>query len=153
MSHGLLEILRYFFLALLWLFFLYAARMVLVEVRRARLETAAVAEVSVTEPRPHEREVRLRLRVVEPAEDAGRVIELEHEATFGRSPACTIPLADDNFASSVHARVFRDGGDVFIEDLNSTNGTFVNEVRVSSPRELRRGDEITIGHTVLEVAR
>ena len=153
MSHGLLEILRYFFLALIWLFFLYAARMAIVEVRRARLETVSGPEPGTIDARGAGREVRIRLRIVEPPEAAGRMIELEHEATFGRSPACTVPLEHDHFASSVHARIFREGGEVLVEDLNSTNGTFVNGARVNGPREVHRGDEITIGHTVLEVAR
>jgi hypothetical protein len=153
MSHGLLEILRYFFLALLWLFFLYAARMVLVEVRRGRAEVVPVTELGPIEGRAAGREVRVRLRVVEPPELRGRVYELEHEATFGRSTACTVPLEGDTFASSVHARIFREAGEVLIEDLNSTNGTFVNEERLETPQVLKRGDEVMIGHTVFEVAR
>jgi len=152
-SHGLLEVLRYFLLGLLWLFFLYAGRLVIVEVRRGRKESEAGAEPAPHELRAHERPVTIRLRVIEPPASRGRVYELEHEATFGRSPACTVPLGGDTYASSVHARIFRESGEVFVEDLNSKNGTLLNEERLEGPRRLRRGDRLKIGATTFEVAR
>ncbi|HUY30375.1 MAG TPA: FHA domain-containing protein [Acidimicrobiales bacterium] len=165
MSHGLLEILRFFLLALIWLFFVYAARIVLVEVRRSRAERAA-AEVAgpagaagaATKGRPPpsqpaERGGSLKLRIVEPAERRGVAFELGGEITLGRSPGCAVSLEGDTFASSVHARVFRRDGETWLEDLGSTNGTFVNGERVATPVRLRRGDRLKVGHTLLEVGR
>jgi FHA domain len=69
--------------------------------------------------------------------------------TLGRTDDNDIPLPGDEFASSSHARLEprRDG--VWIEDIGSTNGTFVNGERVLQPRRLRGGDVIKIGETDL----
>ena len=144
MSHGLVEVLRYFLLALLWLFFLYASRMVLVDVRRSR----ATAQASRSEE-----PVALHLRVLEPKEHRGQNFTLENDVTLGRSPACVVVLANDSYASSVHARVYRLDGEVWLEDLGSTNGTFINEERLGDPVRLQRGDKVKVGSTVLEVRR
>ena len=62
-------------------------------------------------------------------------------------------LPDDGFVSTVHARVFRRGDEVFVEDLGSRNGTFLNGDRVATPTRLRRGDRVQFGQTVAEVTR
>ncbi len=62
-------------------------------------------------------------------------------------------LEDDTFTSSVHARVYRRNGELWLEDLGSTNGTWLNDARVSEPERLQRGDHVKIGSTILEVAR
>ncbi|MGA2805284.1 MAG: FHA domain-containing protein [Acidimicrobiales bacterium] len=150
MPHSLLELLRYSLLAAIWLLFVYAARMVWVEVRRSRAEqpqAAASAPVAV------DKSLVLRLRVVDPPQRRGRVFELGEEVTVGRSPGCAVPLDDDTFASSIHARVFRRSGELWIEDLGSTNGTFLNDERLEVPTRLRRGDRVKVGSTILEVAR
>jgi pSer/pThr/pTyr-binding forkhead associated (FHA) protein len=150
MPHSLLELLRYSLLAAIWLFFVYAARMVWVEVRRSRaeqLQAPAAAPVAV------DKSLVLRLRVVDPPQRRGRVFELGEEVTVGRSPGCAVPLDDDTFASSIHARVFMRSGELWIEDLGSTNGTFLNDERLEVPTRLRRGDRVKVGSTILEVAR
>jgi len=151
MPHSLLSILRYFLLAAIWLFFIYAARMVWVEVRRSRAEQAAQNPVAA--PVLGDKALALRLRVVDPPQRRGRVFELGDEVTVGRSPGCAVSLDDDTFASSIHARVFRRSGELWIEDLGSTNGTFLNDERLESPSRLRRGDRVKVGSTILEVAR
>jgi pSer/pThr/pTyr-binding forkhead associated (FHA) protein len=157
MSHGLLQILRFFLLALVWLFFLYAARMVLVEVRRGRSDRAAADAPREPErartAAPAERGGALRLRIVEPPERRGTAFDLGNETTLGRSPGCAVPLDGDTFASSVHARVYRRDGETWLEDLGSTNGTFLNGKRVAAPVQIRRGDRVKVGSTLLEVGR
>jgi pSer/pThr/pTyr-binding forkhead associated (FHA) protein len=152
MPHGLLEILRYFLLALLWLFFLYAARMVLVEVRRSRAERPTLPEVVVVPPQA-DTAPRLHLRVVDPPQRRGRIYDLGDEITLGRSSGCAVALEDDTFASTVHARVFQRNGELWLEDLGSTNGTYLNEARLGTPARLQRGDRVKVGTTILEVAR
>lgn len=147
MTHGLLEILKYFFLALLWLFFLYAARMVLVDSRRTR--QAADVDEGARDDRA-ERRPTIHLRITD-GEYRGETIEVAGELTFGRSPACSVSLTQDTFASSVHARIYVQGNNAIVEDLGSTNGTFVNDERIDEPVPVDRGDRVQIGSTVLEV--
>lgn len=155
MSRGLLEVLRYFFLALIWLFVAYALRTTVAELRRGRFLRAARLGGTGSAERGGAPVARssARLRVVEPREQRGQVIELTSELTLGRAPGCGVVLGDDGFASSLHARVFPRDGEVWVEDLGSTNGTFVNEERLDAPTRLRRGDRLRLGRTVLEVAR
>jgi pSer/pThr/pTyr-binding forkhead associated (FHA) protein len=61
-----------------------------------------------------------------------------------------VSVPDDAYMSQVHARVYMDDGDVFVEDLNSTNGTFINGEQVHGTRQLFHGDRLQVGHTVLE---
>ena len=134
MPHSLLEILRYS----------------LLEVRRSRAEQA---QAPPSAPVVVDKALELRLRVVDPPQRRGRVFELGDEVTVGRSPGCAVPLDDDTFASSIHARVFRRSGELWLEDLGSTNGTWVNDERLDNPVRLRRGDRVKVGSTILEVAR
>jgi pSer/pThr/pTyr-binding forkhead associated (FHA) protein len=69
---------------------------------------------------------------------------------IGRAPACTLVL-DDDYSSSRHARLFAEGGEWFVEDLGSTNGTFLDEQRVTSPLPVRPGARVRIGQSVLEL--
>ncbi|MGW9004141.1 FHA domain-containing protein FhaB/FipA [Brevibacterium casei] len=69
--------------------------------------------------------------------------------TFGRAPDNTIVIGDD-FASSHHARIIARGGAWVLEDLSSTNGTFVDGSKITAPFDLGIGNQITIGHTTLE---
>jgi pSer/pThr/pTyr-binding forkhead associated (FHA) protein len=92
-----------------------------------------------------------RLVVVKsPTLRAGERHELDSTAlTVGRSSANDIELRDDGFASASHARFEprRDG--VWLEDVGSTNGTFVNGVRLGGPRKLAPGDLVRVGDTDL----
>lgn len=151
MPHALLHVLRYFLLGFLWLFFLYAVRMVYVEIRRSRAERFAPPPVSGYGA---DQAVPLKLRVVDPPQRRGRTFDLGDEVTLGRSSGCAIPLEDDTFTSSVHARVFQRSGEYWLEDLGSTNGTWLNEERLSDgPMRLQRGDRMKVGSTTLEVTR
>jgi hypothetical protein len=75
------------------------------------------------------------------------VLPLTGRVTIGRLGSIELPVADTK-ASREHARVFEQGGDWHVVDLNSTNGTLVNGAKITR-RALRPGDEITIGNTVL----
>jgi pSer/pThr/pTyr-binding forkhead associated (FHA) protein len=94
-----------------------------------------------------------KLRIVEPPDRKGRVYELGDELTVGRASGCQVSFPDDTFVSQLHARIFRRDGQLFVEDLGSTNGTFLNRKKVSAPVALRRGDRLQVGKTVLEVTR
>ena len=94
-----------------------------------------------------------RVRVIEPPERKGQEFELGDELTVGRAAGCSVSIPDDTFVSQLHARVFRRDGDLWLEDLGSTNGTFLNDKKVSAPVVMHRGDLLKIGKTVLEVTR
>ena len=166
MTDSLLNILKYALLALLYLFFARVLWAVWSEVRGPRPGTAPVpASNRVVAPIPAAAPVKqrtagkppkakrgavVRLIVLEPKVRKGTAIGLANEVTFGRAPGCTISVPDDTFVSQVHARVFNDAGNIIIEDLGSTNGTYVNANRITAPLMLNKGDRIQIGGTVLE---
>jgi len=93
------------------------------------------------------------LRVLAPEERRGELVPIDTEITVGRGGGCALVLADDQYASTVHARVFRRGNDLFVADLESRNGTFVNGKRISSTTKLRKGDQLQFGGTVCDVSR
>lgn len=95
--------------------------------------------------RPHELVVHHRDRSPE-------VVGLDGSAVaLGRSPGGV--RIDDPYASERHARIERGGTDWVLVDLGSTNGTFLNAVRLTEPATLAAGDQIGIGDTVVEVRR
>ncbi len=94
---------------------------------------------------------RLRqLKALEPSALRGRSYPLSDEVTLGRAAGCQVPL-DDAYASQVHARVFQRDGQWYVEDLGSTNGTYLNRRRVAGPMVISRRDKLQIGNTVLEM--
>ena len=96
---------------------------------------------------------QLFLEVVEPPDQAGRAFNLQDELTVGRSPGCGVPTTYDAYSSTLHARLYRRGDQLMVEDLGSTNGTYVNSERIAKPTKLARGDLLQIGATVFEVTR
>jgi hypothetical protein len=152
-SDPALAIIKYVFLALLYLFFLRVIRAVWAEIREPRLITAA--ELEHPPPSPFEvgrgRAQRWDLVVTAPDELRGQTFPVDDEVTVGRSPGCGISLPSDSFASNMHARVFQRDGDVWVEDLGSTNGTLLNGHRVAGAVPLRRGDSIQVGRTTLQL--
>ena len=91
-----------------------------------------------------------RLVVDQPVSKKGVTFDLGPEITVGRAAGCQIALIDDTYVSQLHARVFERSGQVYVEDLGSTNGTYVNGHRVSAPTPMHKGDSLQIGSTVLE---
>src|SRR5215210_8051989 len=81
---------------------------------------------------------------IEAPDGARQQVALENEITIGRTSLAQI-VVDDAQLSRVHATVWREGDDVWIQDENSTNGTFVNGERISTERKLNEGDEILLG--------
>jgi len=149
---SLLTILKYCFLALLYLFFLRVLRAVWAEVSGPRV---AAATGPATRPaRPRSTGGRggtgARLRVIEPADHKGQTYELADELTVGRAGGCQITL-DDTYVSQLHARVYRRDGQLYVEDLGSTNGTYLNRKKVTAPIAIRKGDRLQIGKTVMEL--
>jgi pSer/pThr/pTyr-binding forkhead associated (FHA) protein len=91
-----------------------------------------------------------RLVVIEPRARKGLSFAVTNEVTIGRAAGCTVSIPDDTFMSQLHARVFRQDGEAYVEDLDSTNGSFLNGNKLSLALQIRKGDRIQIGNTVLE---
>ena len=91
-----------------------------------------------------------RLVVVESPElESGSSLEISRELLAGRDVSSDVRLPADGYASGRHARFVRGEEADVVEDLNSTNGTFVNGERLAGSRPLRDGDLITLGQTQL----
>jgi pSer/pThr/pTyr-binding forkhead associated (FHA) protein len=93
-----------------------------------------------------------KLAVIEGEQLKGRTFEIGDELLIGRADTCNLVL-DDAYVSQMHARVFTKDGEPMVEDLGSTNGTYLNRSRISSPMPLHRGDQLKIGKTVLELRK
>jgi hypothetical protein len=149
LSQTALDILKYSFLALLFLFLARVVRVVVLELRSPAL--VGVGEVGAGGRAP--KKGGGRLRILEPADRKGETYSLSGELTVGRGGGCAVVLPNDQFVSTVHARLFRRGDDLFVEDLGSRNGTFVNGQQIQTATRLRRGDRVQFGQTVGEVMR
>ena len=96
---------------------------------------------------------RWELVIVEPPSRSGEAFSLGEELSVGRGAGCAVVLADDTFVSTVHARVFRRDGAVYVEDLGSRNGTLLTGEPLVHAAQLRRGDHLQFGQTVAEAVR
>jgi hypothetical protein len=141
--------LQFGFLAVLYLFLLWVAR----SARRdlVRGQEPALAETDVREPRERHAGLDLssgvepRLEVVAAmGYEPGTVIDVSDGATLGRAGSADIHV-EDPFASSVHARIFAHNGFMHVEDMGSTNGTYLNGRQLRKPEQLKPADKIRIG--------
>jgi pSer/pThr/pTyr-binding forkhead associated (FHA) protein len=153
----LLNLLKIFLLVLLYLFFFRVLRAVWTEMNPAKVAEAPAGAAAGRSRAPRGRNARRpgksgtpSLRVIEPPSLRGRAYSLDDEVTLGRAAGCQVPL-DDAYASQVHARVFQREGQWYVEDLGSTNGTYLNRRRVAGPMVMKRKDRVQIGNTVLEL--
>jgi FHA domain len=157
MSEAVLTVLKFCFLALLYLFLYRVVRLTLRELR-APAVTADGPAAPQAAPAPARRERRperggLRLRLVEPAGRKGETHAIDRELTVGRGAGCAIVLGDDTYVSQLHARLFQQNGEGYVEDLGSTNGTYVNGKAITGATRLRRGDQVQFGQTVAEIVK
>ena len=161
--NAVLRIMQWGVIVLIFLFFLRVIRAVWVEmspatIRKTRSERRQERrqERSAARPPDRPRESRRRqlyLKVVQPDEQAGRTYDLDDELTIGRSPGCGVAMPGDIYTSTLHARLFRRNDQLWVEDLGSTNGTFVNSEQIKQAVRLGKGDLLQIGSTVFEVSR
>ena len=171
-TEPLLGILKYVLLGLLYIFFARVLWAVWSEVRGPRQGITAspvapggindptvAAPSPVPDPRGGKRSTRAprgrrgnvgRFVVTEPKATRGSTFAMGDELTIGRASTCTIGMPDDAFVSQLHARIYRDAGQTMIEDLGSTNGTYLNGKKVTSPQHVTKGDRVQIGGTVFE---
>jgi pSer/pThr/pTyr-binding forkhead associated (FHA) protein len=159
-SEPLLNVLKVCLLVLLYLFFLRVLHAVWTEVNGPRRRPARRANGE--RPAPATRAVKKvggragqrlpnTLVVLEPETEQGRTFPLGDELTVGRAAGCQVTL-DDTYVSQLHARIFQRDGELFVEDLGSTNGTYLNRAKVSGPMAMKAGDKLQVGSVVLELS-
>ena len=158
MSDAVLTFLKFCLLAVLYLFLARVVWIVARELRGTPAPAPAPApERAASDPAPVSGRSRSRkpwrLVLVEPPAEAGAAFSIDGEATLGRGGGCTVPLAFDTFVSQVHARAIDRDGTLWIEDLGSRNGTFVDGEPVHEPTRVAKGARLQVGETVLEVDR
>ena len=157
MSELTLFLIRMAFLAILWIFVLSA-----ISVIRSDMFGARVPETSRgAAPAPERRSTKARkprrgspthLLVVE-GENSGIRAELaDAPLLIGRGSDAAIKL-DDDYVSTRHARVVASGDEWFVEDLGSTNGTYVGPVRITQPTTIGLGVQVRVGKTILELRK
>jgi hypothetical protein len=145
--------LKFGFIAVLYLFLLWVARSALKDLRQGAggagvVQPAAPLDATglhATHDGLSADEARGALLIVEsaPGHQAGSRYDVGGGATLGRGDVEIV--LEDPFASSQHARIERQGGVVVLEDLGSTNGTYLNEELLGGPQPLHEGDRIRIG--------
>ncbi len=171
MSEVTVTLLRLGYLALLWVLVLSAISVLrrdlygtrIADRRRAgRTTTAAPAPAPGQAPAPDEQpRAPRRTRsgsspsrlVVTEGPLRGTILPLGSSSVLvGRSPSCTLVL-DDDYSSSRHARLYPQADSWYVEDLGSTNGTFVGEHRITGPTPVPTGTSVRVGRSVLELQR
>jgi FHA domain len=151
MDEPLAVALKFGFLAVLYLFLLWVVRSSMRDLARYGGGTAAEPVEAPSKPRrsrpaPQRRDGGApRLEVVAAmGHEPGTTFEVVDGAVFGRADGADIRV-EDPFASSSHARIFYRGGELYLEDLGSTNGTYLNGRKVQAAERLDGGDTIRIG--------
>lgn len=146
------QVLRFGFLALLWIFIFATLRVVRADLAGAGQPRAAVpTRPAAQRSKPKRRGKALTHLLVTEGGLAGTRITLgEQPIMIGRANDSTLVLTDD-YASTRHARLVSRDGDWYIEDLGSTNGTYLDRTKVTGPTLIPPGVPIRIGKTVLEL--
>jgi FHA domain len=144
--------LKFGFLLVLYLFLLWVARSAMRDLVRSE-QPAGEPDLEPAGPRRRREAagqdlragVKPRLEVVAAmGHEPGTAFDISHGATLGRSDGADIHV-EDPFASSAHARIFPRGEFMYIEDMGSTNGTYLNGRQLRSGERLRKADIVRIG--------
>jgi pSer/pThr/pTyr-binding forkhead associated (FHA) protein len=170
MSELTLTVIRLGLLALLWIFVfsvvgvlrgdLYGTRVLTrnrsSSPRRPAREPVATASAAARSATPLTRasakRVPTTLSVTEGSLAGTTLSMTDSGVLLGRNPECTLVL-DDDFASGRHARIFRRDAGWFVEDLGSTNGTFLGSNRLTEPMPVEVGSTLRIGKTIFELRK
>ena len=160
MSELTLVLIRFAYLAILWIFVLSAISVVRSDMFGARIESTPRAErraqrqAAKNRPKPARRPrgAPTHVAIIDGA-NAGEQISLdEAPLLIGRGSDAAIRL-DDDYVSTRHARVAAHNDEWFVEDLGSTNGTYVGSVRITQPTTIGLGIQVRIGKTILELRK
>ena len=136
MSALLLTLLKLIFVALLFLFLWQIARTITIHLG--------------LQERSSRRRQAKEVVIVRSDSQSGLEIPIDSVVVLGRSDQADVIL-DDSYASEFHLRFSLDDGDLYVQDLGSTNGTYVNGRRITAPMAVSRGDAVQVGKSVMEV--
>jgi pSer/pThr/pTyr-binding forkhead associated (FHA) protein len=160
MNQLTLTLMKVAFLAVLWLFVIAAVGVIRADLWGSKAAAKALRPRKAAQPARQPKPAAPRARRAEPARlvitqgaRAGTTLDLVGtEIVMGRGNDVTLPLGDD-YSSGRHARLFSQNGQWFVEDLGSTNGTFLGRDKVSRPEPVSVGAQIRIGKTVIELRK
>lgn len=146
------------FIAVMWLFVLITGSFIKTDLFGRKVSATELAAEAPQQPaaepklsRRQAKKLPKTLKVTHGAQ-AGQTRSLEAPILIGRAPDCQL-LLDDDYVSTRHARIVRNADGCVVEDLGSTNGTFVNNQRVVTPTSFGIGDTVRIGRTLMTVER
>jgi pSer/pThr/pTyr-binding forkhead associated (FHA) protein len=160
MSELTLMLIRFAYLAILWIFVLSAISVIRSDMFGARIDQAPRAErreqkrAAKNRPKTTKRPrgAPTHVAIVDGA-NAGETAALdEAPLLIGRGSDAAIRL-DDDYVSTRHARIAASGDQWFVEDLGSTNGTYIGTQRLTQPTTLQLGSQVRIGKTTLELRK
>jgi pSer/pThr/pTyr-binding forkhead associated (FHA) protein len=142
------------FLALLWLFILFTGNIVRTDLFGRKVDASELTADGKRLSRRQRKARRAWPKTVKitHGEQAGLVVSLGDGITIGRAADCDLVL-DDDYVSTKHARIARGPSGYLLEDLGSTNGTFVNSLRITTPTGFSVGDTLRIGRTSMAVEK
>jgi pSer/pThr/pTyr-binding forkhead associated (FHA) protein len=160
MNQLTLTLMKVAFLAVLWLFVIAAVGVIRADLWGSKAAAKALRPRKAAQPARQPKPAAPRARRAEPTKlvitqgaRAGTTLDLlGTEIVMGRGNDVTLPLGDD-YSSGRHARLFSQNGQWFVEDLGSTNGTFLGRDKVSRPEPVSVGAQIRIGKTVIELRK
>jgi pSer/pThr/pTyr-binding forkhead associated (FHA) protein len=151
-----LTVIKVLFLALLWLFILSAVSVIRSDLfgRTVRAEDDSPQQLESPPPPPRRRgrprgEPRA-LTITQGAQAGETATFVDNVILIGRGADCQLILEDD-YVSTRHARVVNGAEGVYAEDLGSTNGTYVNNQRITAPTTIGLADTVRIGKTILNL--
>jgi pSer/pThr/pTyr-binding forkhead associated (FHA) protein len=159
MSELTLVLIRFAYLAILWIFVLSAISVIRSDMFGARIDSTPRAErraqrqAAKSRPKPARRPrgAPTHVAIIDGA-NAGEQISLdEAPLLIGRGSDAQIRL--DDYVSTRHARIAASGEQWFVEDLGSTNGTYIGSQRLTQPASLQLGSQVRIGKTTLELRK
>jgi pSer/pThr/pTyr-binding forkhead associated (FHA) protein len=161
MSELTLVLIRFAYLAILWIFVLSAISVIRSDMFGARVareggraerRAAKAAAKNRAKPAKPRRGTPTAVAIVEGG-NKGEVISLDKAPLLiGRGNDAAIRL-DDDYVSTRHARIASSGDQWFVEDLGSTNGTYIGSHRLTQPTSLQLGSQVRIGKTTLELRK
>jgi hypothetical protein len=159
MSELTLFLIRVAYLAILWIFVLSAISVIRSDMFGARVPEAARgargdrAGKAPKAPKPAGKRRAPTHVAVTAGSNVGERADLDHAPILiGRGSDAAIRLEDD-YVSTRHARIAASGDQWFVEDLGSTNGTYVGSVRITQPTTITLGTQVRIGKTILELRK